>query len=158
MKLQHDTHYLTRSLDVRYVVEDKVSPNFWSKHSIYNPNNIDNTITINKSGEAKYRFGYPDNIVLGSDLYLERDADDYIILQNFEFINYFFDLLCISVNKISTDLVFLSGRQTLPGCIKAKNLAHETTEIPMIALINDNDTLWCKLKKLSDCLNEYRIK
>jgi len=53
MRLQHDTHYLTRSLDVRYVVEDKISKNFWSKHSLYNPNNIDNTKEVKALERAK---------------------------------------------------------------------------------------------------------
>ena len=60
MKLQHDKHYLTSTLDVRYVVADRISQNFWSKHSLYNPNNIDNTEEV-----TEYRIPYDVFIQIG---------------------------------------------------------------------------------------------
>ena len=99
MKLQHNTHYLTRSLDVRYVVEDKVFKNFWSKHSLYNPNNIDNTEEVSE-------YGLDTDIVTDIPLLLKRENKDYIILQNFEIINYHNNSLIKTAKEIFNDFIF----------------------------------------------------
>ena len=121
MKLQHDTHYLTRSLDVRYVVEDKVSKNFWSKHSLYNPNNINNTKEVSEYG-IPYDVFIPigQDIIPNSALCTTRDDKDFILLQNFEFVNYYGDQLISTAKDISDDFTFLSDKNTKQGCIRVK--------------------------------------
>ena len=145
MKLQHDTHYLTRSLDVRYVVEDKVFKNFWSKHSLYNPNNIDSTVLLSE-------YGLDTDIVTDIPLLLKRENKDYIILQNFEIINYHTDSLIKTAKEIFNDFYFSSFLVSNPGCI----VAMESTSkeyFPILALFYKKDnTLANKLGNLIRCL------
>ena len=145
MTLQHDTHYLTRSLDVRYVVEDKVSKNFWSKHSLYNPNNIDNTEEVSE-------YGLDTDIVTDIPLLLKRENKDYIILQNFEIINYHNDSLIKTAKEIFNDFYFSSLLVSNPGCIAAMESTSKEY-FPILALFYKKDnTLANKLGNLIRCL------
>ena len=70
MKLQHDTHYITKSLDVRYITTDNVyKSHLWSKHSLYNPNNIDSTVAVSE-------YGLDTDIVTDIPLLLKRETKD----------------------------------------------------------------------------------
>ena len=154
MKLQHDTHYLTRSLDVRYVVEDKVSKNFWSKHSLYNPNNIDNTEEVSEYG-IPYDLFIPieQDIIPNSALCTTRDDEHFILLQNFEFVIYYLDQLISTAYKSDYNFTFLSDKDSKQGCISAKGKNLDMHEFPMIAVFNDaNETIRDKLNNLYGCL------
>ena len=145
MKLQHDTHYLTRSLDVRYVVEDKVFKNFWSKHSLYNPNNIDSTVLLSE-------YGLDTDIVTDIPLLLKRENKDYIILQNFEIIDYHDNSLIKTAKEIFNDFYFSSYLDSKPGCIFV-TINGSKEYFPILALFNIKDnTLANKLSNLIRCL------
>lgn len=153
MKLQHDTHYLTSTLDVRYVVADRISQNFWSKHSLYNPNNIDNTEEIADHGTT-YGSSADHDIFADSELCIQRDNEKFILLQNFEFVNYYGDQLISTAKDISDDFTFLSNKNTKQGCIKAReNGTDNIEEFPILALITDvSCTIKNKLDNLMRCI------
>ena len=145
MKLQDDTHYLTRSLDVRYIVEDKVFKNFWSKHSLYNPNNIEST-----QGVSEY--GLDTDIVTDIPLLLKRENKGYIILQNFEIIDYYNNSLIKTAKEIFNDFYFSSLLVSNPGCIVATGSTSKEY-FPILALFYKKDnTLANKLGNLIRCL------
>ena len=153
MKLQHYTHYITKSLDVRYVVEDKVSKNFWSKHSLYNPNNIDNTEEVSEYGITYDFHSLSKDIILNSALCLQRDDEDFILLQNFEFVNYYGDKLISTVIKSDYGFTFLADKDSKQGCIRAKGENLNIHEFPILALITeDSCTIKDKLNNLIRCL------
>ena len=146
MKLQHDTHYITKSLDVRYITTDNVyKSHLWSEHSLYNPNNIDSTVAVSE-------YGLHTDIVTDIPLLLKRETKDYIILQNFEIIDYYSDYLIKTAKEISNDLEFSSYLDSKPGCILATiNTSKEY--FPILALFNIKDnTLANKLNNLIRCL------
>ena len=146
MKLQHDTHYITKSLDVRYVVEDKVSKShLLSKHSLYNPNNIDSTVAVSE-------YGLHTDIVTDIPLSLKRETKDYIILQNFEIVNYHDNCLIKTAKEISNDFSFSSYLDSKPGCIFA-TIDGSKEYFPILALFHKKDnTLANKLNNLIRCL------
>ena len=152
MKLQHDTHYLTKTLDVRYVVADRVSSNFWSKHSLYNPNNIENTEEVSEYGLKYCNHAVNTDIVTDVPLLLEREDKDYIVLQNFEIINYYGDSLIKTAKEVSNGFEFSSILDSKPGCIVA--LSSTSREyFPILALFYRKDnTLSYKLNNLIRCL------
>lgn len=154
MKLQDDTHYLTRSLDVRYVVEDKVSKNFWSKHSLYNPNNIDNTEEVSEYGKPYDVFIPIDqDIIPSSALCIQRDDEDFILLQNFEFVNYYGDNLISTVTKQDYNFTFLAYKDSKQGCIRVKGGDLDVHGFPILALITeDSCTIKIKLFNLIRCI------
>ena len=153
MKLQHDTQYLTRSLDVRYVVEDKVSKNFWSKHSLYNQNNIDNTEEVSDYGLLYNFTPINQDIIINSALCLQRDDEDFILLQNFEFVNYYGDKLISTIIKSYDDFTFLSDKDSKQGCIRVRGKNLDIHEFPMIAVFCDaNERIKIKLDNLYGCI------
>ena len=153
MKLQHDTHYLTRSLDVRYVVEDKVSKNFWSKHSLCNPNNIESTQGVSEYGIRNDISPIGQDIILNSALCTQRDDEDFILLQNFEFVNYYGDILISTATKSYDDFTFLSDKDSKQGCIRVRGENLNIHEFPILALITeDSRTIKDKLNDLYGCL------
>ena len=146
MKLQHDTHYITKSLDVRYITTDNVyKSHLWSKHSLYNPNNIDSTVAVSE-------YGLDTDIVTDIPLLLKRETKGYIILQNFEIIDYYDNSLIKTAKEISDDFYFSSYLDSKPGCILATgNTSKEY--FPILALFNKKDnTLTNKLNNLIRCL------
>lgn len=154
MKLQNDTHYLTSKLDVRYLVEDKVSSNFfWSKHSLYNPNNVDNTEGVSEYGST-YSCNKNKDINPYSALCIQRDDEDFILLQNFEFVNYYSDYFIKTAKDIIDDFTFLSNKNTKQGCTRARS--SETVnieEFPILALTTDvSCTIKDKLDNLIRCI------
>ena len=154
MKLQHDTHYITKSLDVRYITTDNVSKShLLSKHSLYNPNNIDSTVAVSEYGSL-YNFNPVDkDILLNSALCLQRDDEDFILLQNFEFVNYYGDKLISTVIKSSYDFTFLSDKDAKQGCIRVKGDNLNIHEFPILALITeDSCTIRDKLNNLYRCI------
>ena len=153
MKLQHDTHYLTSKLDVRHVVADKVSQNFWSKHSLYNPNNIDNTEEVSEYGTYDFHTRSKD-ILADSALCIQRDDEDFILLQNFEFVNYYSDYFIKTAKDIIDDFKFLSDKNTKQGCIRVRvsGIDH-IEEFPILALTTDvSCTIKDKLDNLIRCI------
>lgn len=153
MKLQHDTHYLTRSLDVRYVIEDKVLKNFWSKHSLYNPNNIDNTKEVSECGTTYYFYTRDNDIILNSALCIQREKEDFILLQNFEFVNYYANELISTVIRSNDSFAFLSDKNSKQGCIRVKKYNLDINEFPVIAVFYDkNKRIRNKLNNLYGCL------
>ena len=154
MKLQNDTHYLTSKLDVRYVVEDKVSSNFfWSKHSLYSPNNIDNTEEVSEYGST-YSCNKNKDIIADSALCIQRDDEDFILLQNFEFVNYYSDYFIKTAKDIIDDFKFLSYKNTKQGCIRVRvsGIDH-IEEFPILALTTDvSCTIKDKLYNLIRCI------
>ena len=146
MKLQHDTHYITKSLDVRYITTDNVyKSHLWSKHSLYNPNNIDSTVAVSE-------YGLDTDIVTDIPLSIKRENEDYIILQNFEIIDYYNDPLIKTAKEISNYFYFSSYLDSNPGCILATgNTSKEY--FPILALFNiKENTLANKLNNLIRCL------
>lgn len=146
MKLQHDTHYITKSLDVRYITTDNVyKSHLWSKHSLYNPNNIDSTVAVSE-------YGLDTDIVTDIPLLLKRETKGYIILQNFEIIDYYDNCLIKTAKEISNDFYFSSYSYSKPGCIFATcNTSKE--DFPILALFRKKDnTLANKLNNLIRCL------
>ena len=146
MKLQHDTHYITKSLDVRYITTDNISKShLWSKHSLYNPNNIDSTVAVSE-------YGLHTDIVTDIPLSLKRETKGYIILQNFEIIDYYDNSLIKTAKEISDDFYFSSYLDSIPGCILATgNTSKEY--FPILALFNiKENTLANKLNNLIRCL------
>ena len=146
MKLQHDTHYITKSLDVRYITTDKVYKSYlWWKHSLYNPNNIDSRVTVSK-------YGLDTDIVTDIPLLLKRENKDYIILQNFEIIDYYDNFLIKTAKEISNDFYFSSYLDSKPGCIVA-TINGSKEYFPILALFYKKDnTLENKLGNLIRCL------
>lgn len=154
MKLQHDTHYLTRSLDIRYVVEDKVSKNFWSKHSLYNPDNIDSTKEVSEYG-IPYDVLIPmdQDIIPNSAICTTRDNEDFILLQNFEFVNYYGDKLISTATKSDYNFTFTSDKDSKQGCIRVRGKNLDIHEFPMIAVFCDaNKRIKIKLNNLYGCI------
>lgn len=149
MEIQTESHYLNRKLDVRYIDIEK-QQTLVSKHSLYNPLNIENTIAINKSGETLYRIKDYDNIVLDSKLSLKRDDENFIILQNFEFVNYYSDVLVRTVNNIYTYYTFTSSVDVKDGCIKTR-IEQEYYQFPMLAIF-DEENIKIKIENLRECL------
>ena len=147
MKLQHDTHYITKSLDVRYITTDNISKShLWSKHSIYNPNNIDSTVAVSE-------YGLHTDIVTDIPLSLKRETKDCIILQNFEIIYYHDNCLIKTAKEISNEFSFFSSYlDSKPGCILA--IGNTSKEyFPILALFHKKDnTLANKLSNLIRCL------
>ena len=146
MKLQHDTHYITKSLDVRYITTDNISKShLWSKHSLYNPNNIDSTVSVSE-------YGLDTDIVTDIPLSLKRETKGYIILQNFEIIYYNDNCLIKTAKEISNDFYFSPFLVSNPGCIVATiNTSKEY--FPILALFHKKDnTLANKLVNLIMCL------
>ena len=146
MKLQHDTHYITKSLDVRYITTDNISKShLLSKHSLYNPNNIDSTVAVSE-------YGLHTDIVTDIPLSLKRETKDYIILQNFEIIDYYDNSLIKTAKEIFNDFYFSSYLDSIPGCILATgNTSKEY--FPILALFRKKDnTLANKLSNLIRCL------
>ena len=146
MKLQHDTHYITKSLDVRYITTDNVyKSHLWSKHSLYNPNNIDSTVAVSE-------YGLDTDIVTDIPLLLKRETKDYIILQNFEIIDYYGNSLIKTAKEIFNDFYFSSFLVSNPGCIVAMGSTSKEY-FPILALFNTKDnTLANKLNNLIRCL------
>ena len=146
MKLQHDTHYITKSLDVRYITTDNVyKSHLWSKHSLYNPNNIDSTVAVSE-------YGLDTDIVTDIPLLLKRETKGYIILQNFEIIDYYDNSLIKTAKEISDDFYFSSFLVSNPGCIVATGNTPKEY-FPILALFNTKDnTLENKLNNLIMCL------
>ena len=154
MKLQDDTHYLTRKLDVRYVVADKVSKNFLSKHSLYNPNNIDNTEEVSEYGTT-YSFDptIDRDIIDNSAICTTRSDKDFILLQNFEFVDYYEDQLISTVYKSDGNFAFLSDPNSKQGCIRVKGNNLDIHQFPMIAVFyDDSERIKDKLNNLYGCL------
>lgn len=155
MKLQHDTHYLNRKLDVRYVVKDKVSPNhFWSKHSLYNPNNVDNTEEVSEYGITYDFHSSSKDIISNSALCIQRDDENFILLQNFEFVNYCEDKLISTLTKQDYNFTFLADKDAKQGCIRVVKYGDlNIHEFPMIAAFTeDSCTIEDKLNNLYGCL------
>lgn len=155
MKLQHDTHYITKSLDVRYVVKDSKSSSFLSKHSLYNPNNIDNTEAISDYGTSFSSISTSKDILPGSALCIKRNDEDFILLQNFEFVNYYSDYLVETATNISDRFRFLSDNNTKQGCIKVRvhGTVYDIINFPILALITYSScTIKDKLDNLIRCL------
>ena len=153
MKLKHDTHYLTGLLDVRYVVKDKVSPNFWSTHSLYNTNNIENTEEVSEYGTIFNFKKINQDIIINSALCIRRDDEDFILLQNFEFVNYYSDQLISTVTLTDNDFKFLSDKDAKQGCIRVKGEKSNIHEFPILALTTeDSCTIKNKLNNLYGCL------
>ena len=146
MKLQHDTHYITKSLDVRYITTDNVyKSHLWSKHSLYNPNNIDSTVAVSE-------YGLDTDIVTDIPLLLKRETKDYIILQNFEIIDYYDNSLIKTAKEIFNDFYFSSLLVSNPGCIVATGSTSKEY-FPILALFYKKDnTLANKLGNLIRCL------
>ena len=154
MKLQHDTHYLTITLDVRYVVANKISQNlFWSKHSLYNPNNIESTQGVAEYGIRNDISPICRDIILNSALCTQRDDEDYILLQNFEFVNYYGDILIQKATESDYGFTFLADKDAKQGCIRGSGKNLDIHEFPMLALITeDSCTIKDKLNNLIRCL------
>ena len=153
MKLKDDTHYLTGLLDVRYVVKYKVSPNFWSKHSLYNQNNIENTEEVSEYGTIFNFKKINQDIIINSALCIRRDDEDFILLQNFEFVNYYADKLISTATKSNYDFRFLSDKDAKQGCIRVKGEKSNIHEFPILALTTeDSCTIKDKLNNLYGCL------
>ena len=146
MKLQHDTHYITKSLDVRYITTDNVSKShLLSKHSLYNPNNIDSTVSVSE-------YGLDTDIVTDIPLSIKRENKGYIILQNFEIISYYSDCLIKTAKEISNDFYFSSYLDSKPGCIFA-TINGSKEYFPIIALFHKKEnTLANKFNNLIRCL------
>ena len=146
MKLQHDTHYITKSLDVRYITTDNVyKSHLWSKHSLYNPNNIDSTVSVSE-------YGLHTDIVTDIPLSLKRETKDCIILQNFEIIDYYDNSLIKTAKEIFNDFYFSSFLVSKPGCIVARGSTSKEY-FPILALFYKKDnTLANKLNNLIRCL------
>ena len=146
MKLQHDTHYITKSLDVRYITTDNVyKSHLWSKHSLYNPNNIDSTVSVSE-------YGLDTDIVTDIPLSIKRETKGYIILQNFEIIDYYDNSLIKTAKEISDDFYFSSFLVSNPGCIVAMGSTSKEY-FPILALFSKKDnTLANKLNNLIRCL------
>lgn len=146
MKLQHDTHYITKSLDVRYITTDNVyKSHLWSKHSLYNPNNIDSTVAVSE-------YGLDTDIVTDIPLLLKRETKGYMILQNFEIIDYYDNSLIKTAKEISDDFYFSSYLDSKPGCIFATGSISKEY-FPILALFHKKDnTLANKLSNLIRCL------
>ena len=146
MKLQHDTHYITKSLDVRYITTDNVSKShLLSKHSLYNPNNIDSTVSVSE-------YGLDTDIVTDIPLLLKKENEDYIILQNFEIIGYYGDYLIKTAKEIFNDFYFSSYLDSKPGCIFA-TINGSKEYFPIIALFHKKEnTLANKFNNLIRCL------
>ena len=145
MKLQHDTHYITKSLDVRYITTDNVyKSHLWSKHSLYNPNNIDSTVAVSE-------YGLDTDIVTDIPLLLKRETKDYIISQNFEIIDYYDNSLIKTAKEIFNDFYFSSFLASNPGCIAAM-VSTSKEYFPILALFHKKDnTLANKLNNLIRC-------
>ena len=154
MKLQDDTHYLTALLDVRYIVANKISNNlFWSKHSLYNPNNIDNTEEVSEYGIRNDISPIGQDIILNSALCIQRDDEDYILLQNFEFVNYYKDILIQKATELDYGFRFIADKDTKQGCIRVKGENLNIHEFPILALITeDSCTIKDKLNNLIRCI------
>lgn len=146
MKLQHDTHYITKSLDVRYITTDNVSKShLLSKHSLYNPNNIDSTVAVSE-------YGLHTDIVTDIPLSIKRETEGYIILQNFEIIDYYGNSLIKTVKEVSNYLKFSSFLVSKSGCIVAIG-STSNKYFPILALFYKKDnTLANKLGNLIRCL------
>ena len=146
MKLQHDTHYITKSLDVRYITTDNISKShLWSKHSLYNPNNIDSTVSVSE-------YGLDTDIVTDIPLLLKRETKDYIILQNFEIIDYYDNSLIKTAKEIFNDFYFSSYLDSKPGYIFATGSTSKEY-FPILALFYKKDNpLINKLSNLIRCL------
>lgn len=149
MKIQTDSHYVNGSLDVRYI-DTGEQQKLVSKHSLYNPLNIENTITINESGEALYTFKDSDNIVLDSKLSLKRNDENFIILQNFEFVNYYVDKLFKTIYDIDKNYIFTSSSNVKDGCIEVK-LEQDYYQSPILAIFYSED-IKIKIENLRECL------
>ena len=154
MKLQHDTHYITKSLDVRYITTDNVyKSHLWSKHSLYNPNNIDSTVAVSDYGTTYYFHSLSKDIILNSALCLQRYDEDFILLQNFEFVNYYGDKLISTVTKQDYNFTFLADKDSKQGCIRVKGENLNIHEFPILALITeDSCTIKDKLNNLIRCI------
>ena len=154
MKLQDYTHYLTALLDVRYVVANKISNNlFWSKHSLYNPNNIESTQGVSEYGIRNDISPICQDIILNSALCTQRDDEDYILLQNFEFVNYYGDILIQKATESDYGFTFLADKDTKQGCIRVKGENLNIHEFPILALITkDSCTIKDKLNNLIRCI------
>ena len=146
MKLQHDTHYITKSLDVRYITTDNAyKSHLWSKHSLYNPNNIDSTVAVSE-------YGLHTDIVTDIPLSIKREKKGYIILQNFEIIDYYDNSLIKTAKEISNDFYFSSFLVSSPGCIVAMDSTSKEY-FPILALFYKKDnTSANKLRRLIRCL------
>jgi hypothetical protein len=149
MKIQVDSHYLNRSLDVRYIDIGK-QQKLVSKHSLYNPLNIKSIATIDKKGEALYKFDNSNDIVLDSKLSLKRNDENFIILQNFEFVNYYCDVLVKTIYDVNTDYIFTSSTNVKDGCIKAR-VEFNYYNFPMLSIF-ESDDIKIKIENLRECL------
>ena len=154
MKLQDDTHYLTASLDVRYIITNKISNNlFWSKHSLYNPNNIESTQGVSEYGIRNDISPIGQDIILNSALCAQRDDEHYILLQNFEFVNYYGDILIQKATESDFGFTFLTNKDAKQGCIRARRENLNIHEFPMLASITeDSCTIKDKLNNLIRCI------
>lgn len=149
MEIQTKSHYLNKKLDVRYIDVGK-QQKLVSKHSLYNQLNIEDTITINESGIASYRLNDSDNIVLDSKLSLKRYDENFIILQNFEFVNYYGDVLVKTIYDANTDYTFTSSTNVKDGCIEARK-EQKYYQFPMLAIF-ESDDIKIKIENLRECL------
>ena len=154
MTVQHDTHYLTNKLDVRYVIIDQ-ERNRLSKHSLYNPFNIDNTEEISPKGRTYQPYEDSLDLIPNSALCVKRNNEDFILLQNFEFINYYGEILIETTKKSNDIFIFLSDINTKQGCIKTRAIEtiNDIEEFPILALTTDlSCTIMNKLNNLIRCL------
>ena len=143
MTVQHDTHYLTNKLDVKYVIIDSERTRL-SKHSLYNPFIIDNTKEISPKGRTYEPFDDSCDLIPNSALCVQRNDEDFILLQNFEFINYYEDILIETTKKSNNRFTFLSDINTKRGCIKVRiSETVDIKEFPILALTTD---VSCKIK------------
>ena len=68
-----------------------------------------------------------------------RRYEDFILLQNFEFVNYYVDQLISTVTRSNNDFTFLSDKDSKQGCIRVKGNNIDIHEFPMIATFYDNN-------------------
>lgn len=156
MILQHDTHYPTKKLDIRYVVKD-LSQTLWSKHSLYNPDNIENTEEVSEHGTT-YNYQFADkDLIPEFPLSVKRHREDYILLQNFELVNFYADTLIETPKKTNCCFKFLSNASK-KGCVRVVKseapvgtILSNAFEFPMLAVLN-NKHLTNKLENLIRCL------
>ena len=149
MKIQTKSHYLNKKLDVRYIDTEK-QQKLVSKHSLYNPLNIKSIATIDEKGEALYKFDDSNDIVLDSKLSLKRNDENFIILQNFEFVNYYGDVLVKTIYDANTDYTFTSSTNVKDGCIESR-LGFDYYNFPMLSIF-DSDDIKIKRENLRECL------
>ena len=123
---------------------------------MYNLNNIDNTEEVSEDGTT-FTLNQSKDIILNSALFTIIDDKDFILLQNFEFVNYYADKFISTTirSDYNSDnkFTFLSDKDSKQGCIRVKVNNLNIMEFPMIATFYyEHNTIIDKLNNLRGCL------